>query len=368
MSGMSQIHFSWLPAAATMLAARFAIQRAGSVACGSAPVFQAARHASTVAKQFAPKVNTVVNVVPSGWFAVVERFGKFSGIAEPGLNVLVPLVHRFKWLIPKGELAIPIDPQSGITKDNVTASMDGVLYLRVVDPVKASYAVVDVVYAASQLAQTTMRSLIGELSLASMFAARKELNERLVAVVNKAGEDWGIVCTRYEIKAMDLPHKVVEVMQKVVEADRERQAAITRSEGARQAAINESEGLKIAEINRADAARQATVFASEAECQRQKNLAEGQATAVKMMAEADAFAVVTQAEAQAMAIEFVARAMAKPHADDTAALNVANKYVEAFAQVAQKGTTVLLPANMSDPAAFVSQALAVYRNVATANK
>ena len=321
------------------------------------------RAASTASNLFWRKTNTCINIVPSGWFAVVERFGKFSGIAEPGLNMLVPAVHRFKCLIPKGEMAVPIDPQSGITKDNVTVSMDGVLYLRVVDPVKASYKVVDVVYAASQLAQTTMRSLIGELSLASMFAARKELNERLVAVVNKAGEEWGIECTRYEIKAMDLPAKVVEVMQKVVEADRERQAAIMRSEGARQAAINESEGLKIAEINRAEAARQATILGSEAERQRQKNLAEGDAMAIKIRADANAFAVQIKADAEALAVERVAQAMRTPRSEDAVALDVAGKYIEAFAQVAKKGTTVLLPTDMSNPAAFVSQALAVFPKI-----
>lgn len=324
------------------------------------------RAACTAASLFARKTNTCINIVPSGQYALVERFGKYQGIAAPGLNILVPVVDRFKWLIPKGELAIPIDPQSGITKDNVTASMDGVLYLRVVDPVKASYAVVDVIFAASQLAQTTMRSLIGELSLSSMFAARKELNERLVAVVNKAGEDWGIVCTRYEIKAMDLPPRVVDVMQKVVEADRLRQAAITQSEGARQAAINESEGLKIAEINRAEAARQATILASEAERQRQKNLAEGEAAAVRTVADANAFAVQISAEAQALAVERVAQAMRTPRSEDAVALDVASKYIEAFAQVAQKGTTVLLPTDLNNPAAFVSQALAVYPKIAAA--
>lgn len=200
--------------------------------------------------------------------------GKFHRILEPGLNLLFPIVDKVKYVQSLKEIAIDIPKQSAISADNVTLSIDGVLYLRVLDAYLASYGVEDPEFAITQLAQTTMRSELGKISLDKVFRERESLNINIVEAINKASTAWGISCLRYEIRDIRLPSRVHEAMQMQVEAERKKRAAILESEGIREAEINVAEGK-----------RQSRILASEAEKQEQINAASGKALAILAIAD-----------------------------------------------------------------------------------
>lgn len=200
--------------------------------------------------------------------------GKFHRILEPGLNLLFPIVDKVKYVQSLKEIAIDIPKQSAISSDNVTLSIDGVLYLRVLDAYLASYGVEDPEFAITQLAQTTMRSELGKISLDKVFRERESLNINIVEAINKASTAWGISCLRYEIRDIRLPSRVHEAMQMQVEAERKKRAAILESEGIREADINVAEGK-----------RQSRILASEAEKQEQINAASGKALAIVAIAD-----------------------------------------------------------------------------------
>ncbi|CAI4227704.1 unnamed protein product [Auanema sp. JU1783] len=284
--------------------------------------------------------NTIINFVPSQQAWVIERMGRFHKILEPGLNFLIPCIDEIRYVQSLKEEAIEIPKQGAITLDNVQVQLDGVLYLKVVDPFKASYGVDDPEFAVSQLAQTTMRSEVGKIVLDTVFKEREQLNYHIVTAINKAAEPWGIMCLRYEIRDMHMPDKIQEAMQMQVEAERKKRAAVLDSEGKRAASINLAEGEKRSKI-----------LASEAREAEQINIAKGEAEALRI-----------NAEARAAAIERIGAALRK---DDgkAAGLTIAEKYVEAFSMLAQKGNTVILPANLSDPASMVTQALGVYQAI-----
>ncbi|KAH9376891.1 hypothetical protein HPB48_002793 [Haemaphysalis longicornis] len=206
--------------------------------------------------------------------------GKFSRILEPGLNLLLPIIDRVRYVQSLKEIAIDIPQQSAITLDNVTLNIDGVLYLKVVDPYRASYGVEDPEFAITQLAQTTMRSELGKIALDSVFKERESLNIAIVDAINKASGAWGIVCLRYEIRDIRLPQRVHEAMQMQVEAERKKRAAVLESEGIREADINVAEGK-----------RRARILASEAEKMELINKAQGEANATLAKAEAKAKAL-----------------------------------------------------------------------------
>ena len=216
----------------------------------------------------------------------MERMGKFSRILEPGLNVLLPIVDRVKYVQSLKEIAIDVPKQSAITSDNVTLSIDGVLYLRIIDAYLASYGVEDPEFAITQLAQTTMRSELGKMSLDKVFHERESLNVSIVESINKASLAWGITCLRYEIRDIKLPSRVHEAMQMQVEAERRKRAAIL-----------ESEGVRAAEINVAEGKRQSRILASEAERMEQINKANGEAAAMLAVADARAKGLSVVAEA-----------------------------------------------------------------------
>jgi len=199
-------------------------------------------------------INTVVLFVPQQEAWVVERMGKFNRILDPGINVLIPVLDRIKYVQSLKEIAIDVPKQAAITSDNVTLNIDGVLYLRVIDPYNASYGVEDPEFAITQLAQTTMRSELGKITLDKVFQERENLNANIVEAINKAAQSWGITCLRYEIRDIKLPARVQEAMQMQVEAERKKRAAIL-----------ESEGIRAADINVAEGKRQARILASEAE-------------------------------------------------------------------------------------------------------
>ncbi|CAB3407608.1 unnamed protein product [Caenorhabditis bovis] len=285
--------------------------------------------------------NTIINFVPQQEAWVVERMGKFYRILDPGLNFLLPVVDKIKFVQNLREIAIEIPEQGAITIDNVQLRLDGILYLRVFDPYKASYGVDDPEFAVTQLAQTTMRSEVGKINLDTVFKEREQLNENIVAAINKASAPWGISCMRYEIRDMQMPAKIQEAMQMQVEAERKKRAAILESEGVREAAINKAEGQK-----------RAAILASEAVRAEKINIATGEAEATLL-----------QAEARAKAIERVAQALQQQGSTNAASLSIAEQYVNAFGKLAKESNTVVLPANLSEPGSMVAQALAVYNNI-----
>lgn len=279
-----------------------------------------------------------VKIVPQQQAWIIEKLGRFDRKLEPGLNFLIPMIERVAYKHTLKEQAIDIAEQTAITKDNVTLMIDGILYVRIIDPVAASYGVADPYYAVSQLAQTTMRSEIGKMPLDTTFEERDTLNVNIVMAINEAATNWGIQCMRYEIKDIVPPHSVLQAMELQVAAERQKRAAILDSEGKRQAVINVAEGDK-----------QEVVLTSEAAKIDQINRASGEAEAIK------AVAIAT-----AEGIERVADAIRKEGGSDAVALRVASQYVDAFAKLAKESTTVLLPAQVGDAGSMVAQALTVF--------
>lgn len=281
--------------------------------------------------------------VPQQEAWVVERMGKFHHIMQPGLNILIPIVDKVKYVQSLKEIAIDIPKQSAITLDNVTLNIDGVLYLRVVEPYKASYGVEDPEFAITQLAQTTMRSELGKITLDSVFKERESLNVAIVEAINKASNAWGIDCLRYEIRDIRLPDRVQEAMQMQVEAERKKRAAVLESEGIREAEINVAEGKK-----------RARILASEAEKIEQINQAQGEANAI-----------LAKAEARAQSLKKVAESLREQTGSNAASLLIAEKYVSAFEKLAKTGNTLILPTNTGDVSGMVAQAMGIYQTLAS---
>lgn len=292
-----------------------------------------------------PSSLTILKFVPQQEAWVVERMGKFHTIFEPGLNFLIPGIDRVKYIQSLKELAIDIPQQSAITLDNVTLQIDGVLYLKVVDPYNASYGVEDAEFAITQLAQTTMRSEIGKIALDTVFRERESLNTNIVQQINVAADSWGIDCKRYEIRDISVPSRVKEAMQMQVEAERKKRAAILESEGIRESEINVAQGKK-----------QAAILASEGLMAEKINIATGQAEAIERTA-----------QARAVGLQRVADAMQATNANHAASFAVAEQYVAAFSNLAKTGNTILLPTNTGDVASMVTQAMGVYKTLASSS-
>ncbi|KAJ3271091.1 hypothetical protein HK104_004748 [Borealophlyctis nickersoniae] len=287
--------------------------------------------------------NTVVKFVPQQEAWVVERMGKFHRILEPGLAILIPVLDRIRYVKSLKEVAVEIPSQSAITHDNVTLELDGVLYYRVVDPYKASYGVEDAEFAVAQLAQTTMRAEIGQMTLDRTLAERTQLNYNIVNAINSAAAEWGIKCLRYEIRDIHPPENVVGAMHQQVSAERRKRAEILESEGARQAAINVAEGRK-----------QSAILESEAVKAKQINHAQGEAEAISL-----------RASANALAIERIAEAI-QSHGNNghnAVSLSVAEKYIDAFGALAKESTTVVIPSSVNDVSGMVTQMMSVYNAV-----
>uniref|UniRef100_A0A8C6P6R3 Stomatin-like protein 2, mitochondrial n=1 Tax=Nothobranchius furzeri TaxID=105023 RepID=A0A8C6P6R3_NOTFU len=295
-------------------------------------------------------MNTVILFVPQQEAWVVERMGRFHRILEPGLNFLIPILDRIRYVQSLKEIVIDVPEQSAVSLvnvslNNVTLQIDGVLYLRILDPFKASYGVEDPEYAVTQLAQTTMRSELGKLTLDKVFRERESLNSNIVHSINQASDEWGIRCLRYEIKDIHVPPRVKESMQMQVEAERKKRATVLESEGTREAAINVAEGRK-----------QAQILASEGEKAEQINKAAGEAQAV-----------LAKAEAKAKAIRMLSDALAEQNGNAAASLSVAEQYVSAFSNLAKSSNTILLPSNTGDISGMVSQAMTIYSTLAKTN-
>lgn len=282
-----------------------------------------------------------VRIVPQQEAWIVEKLGRYDRKLEPGLNILVPFYERVAYKHSLKETAYDVHEQTAITRDNVTLLLDGVLYLRVIDATAASYGVTDPIYAMIQLAQTTMRSEIGKLTMDQTFEERETLNHNIVTSINQAATTWGVQCMRYEIKNITPPATVLQAMELQVAAERKKRAQILESEGNRQAQINTAEGQK-----------QQVVLNSEAALTDQVNRAKGEAEAI-----------LAVAGATAEGLRQVASALIGAGGLEAMNLRVAEQYVEAFRQLAQKSTTVLLPANTGDTASMVAQALTVFNQL-----
>jgi regulator of protease activity HflC (stomatin/prohibitin superfamily) len=284
-------------------------------------------------------VSKTAVVVPQQSAFVVERLGRFHNVMQAGFHILLPFVDVIRYRHSLKEAAVDIPAQVCITRDNVQVGVDGILYLKVLNPERASYGIADFYFAISQLAQTTLRSEIGKIDLDKTFEERMNINMSVVAELDKASEPWGVKVLRYEIKNITPPQDVLAAMEKQMRAEREKRAVILNSEGARDAAINNAEGEK-----------QQVIKASEARRQQQINEAEGQASAI-----------LAVAQATAAGIRQVADAIRQPGGIEATQLRVAEQYVEQFGRLAQESNTLILPANTSDIASMVATAMKVFQ-------
>jgi regulator of protease activity HflC (stomatin/prohibitin superfamily) len=278
-------------------------------------------------------------VVPQQSAYVVERLGRYSNTLQAGFHILLPFVDAIRYRHSLKEMAMDIPAQVCITRDNVQVGVDGVLYLKVLNPERASYGISDYMFAISQLAQTTLRSEIGKIDLDKTFEERTNINASVVAELDKASEPWGVKVLRYEIKNITPPADVLAAMEKQMRAEREKRAIVLTSEGTRDAAINTAEGEK-----------QQVIKASEARKQQQINEAEGQAAAILAVAHATARGITSVAEAIKVDGGF-----------EAVQLRVAEQYITQFGALARETNTVVLPANVADVGGMLAMALQVIR-------
>jgi regulator of protease activity HflC (stomatin/prohibitin superfamily) len=276
-------------------------------------------------------------VVPQQSAYVVERLGRYYGTLGAGFHVLLPFVDTIRYRHSLKEVAIDIPAQVCITRDNVQVGVDGVLYLKVLNPERASYGITDYLFAISQLAQTTLRSEIGKIDLDRTFEERTNINMAVVSELDKASEPWGVKVLRYEIKNITPPQDVLAAMEKQMRAEREKRAVILTSEGARDAAVNTADGAK-----------QEVIKASEARKQQQINEAEGEAAAI-----------LAVAAATAEGLRRVADALQTKGGTEAMQLRVAEQYITQFGELAKKGNTLILPANAGDVAAMIATAMQI---------
>ncbi len=279
-------------------------------------------------------------VVPQQSAYVVESLGKYSRTLRAGFHILIPFIESAAYKHSLKELAFDIPEQVCITNDNVQVGVDGVLYLQVMDPERASYGITDFAFAISQLAQTTLRSEIGKIALDRTFEERSSINANVVAELDKASDPWGVKVLRYEIKNINPPHDVLSAMEKQMRAEREKRAVILTSEGERDAKINEAEGEKQQVIKQSEAAKQ-----------QQINEAEGEAEAI--------LAVAT---ATAEGLRRVASSLITDGGDAAMKLRVAEAYVQQFGNLAKEGNTLVVPANLSDLTSMIALATNVIGN------
>jgi len=274
-------------------------------------------------------------IVPQKNAYIVERLGRYSRTLSAGMHLLLPFIDVIRYKQNLKEIALDVDKQQCVTKDNIIVEIDGILYLMVTDPVKASYGIEDYLFACSQLAQTTMRSEVGKLELDRTFEERASINSAICDVVDKASDPWGVKVIRYEIKTITPPTSVLDAMEKQMRAEREKRATIAESEGERQS-----------KINRADGEKQEAIAKSEGEKARRINEAEGHAAEIRLVA-----------EATAQGIRTIAAALQEPGGQDAMRQKLAEQYIAEFGKLAQQSNSMILPANVADIASMVKVAL-----------
>ncbi len=280
-----------------------------------------------------------IKIVPQQQAFVIERVGKYSDTLSPGINIILPFIDRVAYKHSLKEVALDVPAQVCVTRDNSQLKVDGVLFFQVTDPYRASYGAEDYVVNITQLAQTTLRSIIGRLELDRTFEERDLINTTVVAEIDKAAPNWGVKVLRYEIKDLTPPQEILRAMQAQITAEREKRALIASSEGRRQEQINLAEGE-----------RQSLIAQSEGDKQAAINKAEG-----------DAMAITLVADATAGAITKVAMATREQGGLEAVNLKVAEKFVDAFAQLAKTNNTMIVPANLGDMAGLIATATSIVK-------
>nr|WP_314632776.1 stomatin-like protein [uncultured Janthinobacterium sp.] len=281
-----------------------------------------------------------VNVVPQQHAWVVERLGKFHAVLGPGLNIVVPFVDRIAYKHVLKEIPLDVPPQVCITRDNTQLQVDGILYFQITDAMRASYGSSNYIAAITQLAQTTLRSVIGKMELDKTFEERDHINTAIVNAIDESAANWGVKVLRYEIKDLTPPKEILHAMQAQITAEREKRALIAASEGRKQEQINIASGEREAAIARSEGEKQASI-----------NRAEGQATAI-----------VALAQASAEALRQVGAAIREPGGEDAVNLKVAEQYVGAFAQLAKTNNSIIVPANLGDMSGLIATAMQVVKS------
>ena len=286
-------------------------------------------------------VKSSIKFVPQNRAYVVERFGKYNKTMLAGLNFLVPFIDKVAYNRSLKEQAYDVPSQSAITRDNISLVVDGVLYLKILDPYKASYGIDDYVYAVTQLAQTTMRSEIGKIELDKTFEEREVLNINIVASINEAAGPWGVQVLRYEIKDIEPPRTVLEAMERQMKAEREKRASILESEGERQSAINVAEGDK-----------RSIVLAAEADKEQQILRAEGEAQAI-----------IAVADAKATALDVIGASAIQERGQKAIQLELAGQAIAAKEAIARQSSVVLLSDDKTNASNIVAEALTIFNTL-----
>lgn len=284
-------------------------------------------------------LTSIVRIVPQRSAFIVERLGKYTDTLQAGIHVLIPFVDKVRYKHTLKEQAIDVASQTCITKDNISVEVDGILYLQVIDPKLASYGIDDYKFASIQMAQTTMRSVIGKLELEQTFEERELINTTIVNAVDKASDPWGVKISRYEVKNIVPPQSIKDAMEKQMRAEREKRAVIAESEGTKQAKINVADGEK-----------QELIARSEGEKQKRINEAEGKAAEIQFVA-----------DATANGIRAIAEAISAANGKDAVNLRIAEQYLLEFGKLAKTNNTMIIPQNMADISSIIATATSVIK-------
>ncbi len=272
---------------------------------------------------------------------IVERFGKYNRSLNSGFHFIIPFMDVIAYKHTLKERAINVVEQSAITKDNVTLLLDGIIYLRITNPTDASYGVENPYFAVTQLAQTSMRSIIGKLTMDTTFEERDVMNSQIVEIINDAAKMWGIQCMRYEIRDIKPPESILKAMEVQVVAERQKRADILQSEGKMQAAINIAEGHK-----------KEVILNSEADMINKINSAKGESEALELVG------VATE-----RSIKSIAQALKDDCGNEAASLRIASEYINAFKELARTNNTLIIPANSGDPGSMIAQIFGIYNKL-----
>lgn len=278
-------------------------------------------------------------IVPQRMVFIVERLGKYHNQLHAGLHFLIPFIDKISYKHSLKEMAIDVPVQICITRDNISVEVDGILYLQVMDPQKASYGINNYLFATTQIAQTTMRSVIGKMDLDQTFEERENINAHIVEAADKASDPWGIKVTRYEIKDIKPPKSIKDAMEKQMRAEREKRAVIAQSEGEKQA-----------QINRAEGERQETIALSEGTKKKRMNEADGRAYEIAEIAKATAEGLTT-----------VAGAIHNHGGEEAVKLKLAEQYLTEFGRLAKTNNTMIIPSNLSDISSVIASATSIYK-------
>jgi len=281
---------------------------------------------------------SMIKIVPQRTAIIVERLGKYRATFTAGFQILIPFIDKVRYRQTLKEQAIDVAPQICITRDNIAVEVDGILYLQVLDPEKASYGIDNYKFASIQIAQTTMRSVIGRLELDKTFEERETINVSIVEAVDKASEPWGVKVTRYEVKNISPPQSIRDAMEKQMRAEREKRAIIAESEGTKQAKINNAEGDK-----------QELIKKSEGEMQKRINEAAGRASEIEQIA-----------KATANGLRAISSAISEENGLNAVNLRIAEQYLNAFGNIAKTNNTLIIPSNLTDIAGVIATATSVF--------